>query len=161
MGLLYMWSYMALIELPRKQRFWLLAQVKSCIMSALFNPVIYNHNWNKGQKVFMNLRPAILSEILHAGTLMWFFWEKRSHRRGLGEEITGGLQLFKVLDHSFPPRPLKYPRNPPSHIMFLGIQLLSPASLYPSLSQLGASSVPQNTENDLSNDFLISSKGGS
>ena len=38
MDLLYSWSYMALTELPKKYAFWLLAQVKSCKMSAIFNP---------------------------------------------------------------------------------------------------------------------------
>lgn len=38
MDLLYSWSYMPLTELPRKHAFWLLAQVKSCKMSAIFNP---------------------------------------------------------------------------------------------------------------------------
>lgn len=38
MDLLYRWSYMTLTELPGKHAFWLLAQVKSCKMSAIFNP---------------------------------------------------------------------------------------------------------------------------
>ena len=38
MDLLYSWSYTALTELPRKYAVWLLAQVKSCKMSAIFNP---------------------------------------------------------------------------------------------------------------------------
>ena len=38
MDLLYSWSYKALTELPGKHAFWLLAQVKSRKMSAIFNP---------------------------------------------------------------------------------------------------------------------------
>lgn len=60
MDLLYSWSYMALTELPRKHVFWLLAQVKSCKMSAIFNP----DSTGLWQKPQLKLRSKCLLGIL-------------------------------------------------------------------------------------------------